>query len=91
MRAGEVGVTIQATTGTVSIAGASATLRVQSPSGTVAALAATVAGDGMSASYLTQAADFPMPGVYIMQLVAVFASGQTLKSAEQPLVVGRSL
>lgn len=91
MRAGEIGVTIRATTGTVSITGATATLRVQSPAGTVSTLAAKVAGDGLSASYVTQAADFPVPGHYIVQLVAVFASGQTLKSAEQPLAVGRSL
>lgn len=91
MRAGEIGVTIQATTGTLSITGATATLRVQSPSGTISTLAATVAGDGLSVSYVTQAADFPVPGLYVVQLVAVFASGQTLKSTEQPLIVGRSL
>lgn len=80
MHAGEAGITIEMVNFGIDVSTAAVTLRVQPPSGVVVSYPMTIAGDGLSASYVTKSGDFAVAGHYAVELTAVFSSGQILKS-----------
>jgi len=76
----------------VDLTGASCALKIRNPAtGQVTTVVPTPAFDGGSALYQSQSADFPVAGVYTVQLFATLPDGSQLKSPEIPLPVGPSL
>ena len=75
MRAGDVGVPITLSIGgTSDLAGATATIKFQLPSGTTIARPATVSGRNIT--YTTVIGDFTAAGTVIVQGYVVLAGGQ---------------
>jgi hypothetical protein len=98
MRVGEVGITLTVLPNPVgvfdvNILNSTSSLIINSPS-TInykKIVSLVVAPDGWSASYVTQAGDFPVEGVYLCQLMSTFINGQVLMGSIAQLEVDTSL
>lgn len=65
----------------ISLTGATCVIVAQDPNAAHTSLSTTVAGDGLSCSRLTLATDFPIPGLWTIQLIATYGDGTVWKSS----------
>jgi len=76
----------------INLTGSACALKIKNPAtGQTKTVVPTPAFDGQSALYLTDPSDFPISGIFFIQLFSSLPDGSQLKSPEIPLPVGPSL